>query len=1386
MPGSTTASRASGRTRKRSQKATPTDSLDSADHQAAPAPASATDAPPTTTTTTASSARKPRATAKRAGARAAKNGGGGGNLTDASSAKASSVDLAGFDDALSRDVKPSLTTTTGGGSHYEGSEGPVDVNAPGYLAPDYTLNPAGPASSADIDFKCPKCDKTYRGKHARSIWRRHLQDKHGIPLAAQPRRTRWDNDANRPKSEEEKRTRTLESKRRWARKNRAEKGSVTGSARKTRDDTRPPTPSVAGSVGTPASDRDDFDDDDDDNVQDHHHHHGGGGGGFVTAANLLPLPPPPNGGFVDDEEGDSSFDAGSVGGWSAEGPPGLARGGSAPLGYPPSLPLPTRHHAQQQQQHPYASASNPFYPQPPNLYGYHPVGRRTPTKPSGSGPPPTSDPYLAAIAAAATSSRAGALPPLPGTGGGGGGGGGGGEVRRSSRRSAASSTNRRRASMAAAAADEDDDGLEDPNDGEDDLPRLPQLSYHPAPPHQHHPSNPYSQPFHSLAQDQPHGPPYHHHHQQQQYYLQHDAAAGLGSGSTRPLSPMLLSAAAVSSSSTAGGSASAAGLSGGYGYPPSSALATRPHSNPRSPVFPSPYDMPRASAVPVSPGAPAPVAMPYYARRQSPARVITTSGIAAGIPAPSLGSNAHAAAVREQGGLESPVKLRRTGVKGKEAIHRSTTASTTNDTAAVVNGQGGAAGTAPGGGGGGAGLGPHREDAAGILLALKAGPSSPMTAAAHVQSPVSSVRGSAGPAATSSAAPLGRGRRIPRGAAAIASRRKGKGVPGRDGGAEDDRGDHHEHDDDEEEEQDDEDEDHGHAVPSLMFRPNGPLSPWRAAMHGSTSTAASSSMQHHRLATTMTPTAAGVGAGAGAGAAQTISPRKRGRSTSPAPPPTPMLASTSSGEGGSTAAAHALLATAKKAHHQYAHAAGGPGSASASGSGPSWRTEASLVATPTPGNLMRMIESSPVVRFGHGNGGGGSAHLGHDPDDDDEEDDDHDHDDDDAATAAGDLLTSEGDMMRPVTEAEEIDTGGGRERLRPGHDSFSSSSGGGRRARNRASLESHRRHGAGGGSSSSGTGGAGAGSSSAARPLHHHHPAGLTSELGEFDIQPSSSSSGGGGGGGRSGSGGGRSHLSQQQQHHHHDPLRELDATMMHDPSSTSSSSVGVGAGASQAHLVTPAPAGTATMRRTVSANGPPPPRQVPVHPHDPFLAAGLLTESILPLSGAALSSLARGTAEPQSFVFSSPRHPVFSEKLGLTATPGPGVLYTRAGGGETPARGGRATNNGTDDASEAGGRIRELSGSNTSGDDDAAAKALKTPVMGRVFAPSLEGDGRRGPPAHHPTSSVGMPASDIDSMGGEDESETTGTAGTGRESQSPGKATVDDDYEDDDGYSEA
>ncbi|KAK4052531.1 hypothetical protein OIO90_004298 [Microbotryomycetes sp. JL221] len=97
-----------------------------------------------------------------------------------------------------------------------------DGSLPLFLAPDYTDNPAGPASSESTSFRCAHCDKVYQGKHARSIWRRHLQDKHGIPLSQQPRRTRWDNDAGK-KTEEERHTRLLDSKRQWARKSRAAK-----------------------------------------------------------------------------------------------------------------------------------------------------------------------------------------------------------------------------------------------------------------------------------------------------------------------------------------------------------------------------------------------------------------------------------------------------------------------------------------------------------------------------------------------------------------------------------------------------------------------------------------------------------------------------------------------------------------------------------------------------------------------------------------------------------------------------------------------------------------------------------------------------------------------------------------------------------------------------------------------------------------------------------------------------------------------------------------------------------------------------------------------------------------------------------------------------------
>jgi hypothetical protein len=52
-----------------------------------------------------------------------------------------------------------------------------------------TLDP----ETGEAIYPCPFCNKNYGGKHARSIWRRHLSNKHGIPLNLQPRRTRWDN-----------------------------------------------------------------------------------------------------------------------------------------------------------------------------------------------------------------------------------------------------------------------------------------------------------------------------------------------------------------------------------------------------------------------------------------------------------------------------------------------------------------------------------------------------------------------------------------------------------------------------------------------------------------------------------------------------------------------------------------------------------------------------------------------------------------------------------------------------------------------------------------------------------------------------------------------------------------------------------------------------------------------------------------------------------------------------------------------------------------------------------------------------------------------------------------------------------------------------------------
>lgn len=100
-------------------------------------------------------------------------------------------------------------------------------------------------------FVCPHCEKRYVGKHARSIWRRHLQDKHAIPLSVQPRRTRWDRDANRPRNAAERRERMLESKRRWARKKREQERRAAAAERAAANGSEPPA-SVASKESTPA------------------------------------------------------------------------------------------------------------------------------------------------------------------------------------------------------------------------------------------------------------------------------------------------------------------------------------------------------------------------------------------------------------------------------------------------------------------------------------------------------------------------------------------------------------------------------------------------------------------------------------------------------------------------------------------------------------------------------------------------------------------------------------------------------------------------------------------------------------------------------------------------------------------------------------------------------------------------------------------------------------------------------------------------------------------------------------------------------------------------------------------------------------------------------
>ncbi|WVQ65989.1 uncharacterized protein L199_004167 [Kwoniella botswanensis] len=69
-------------------------------------------------------------------------------------------------------------------------------------------------------YTCRVCSKTYDGKNARSVARRHLQDKHGVPLSVQKRRSRWDYEPDRPKSRQDAKERSLKSKRDWINKHR--------------------------------------------------------------------------------------------------------------------------------------------------------------------------------------------------------------------------------------------------------------------------------------------------------------------------------------------------------------------------------------------------------------------------------------------------------------------------------------------------------------------------------------------------------------------------------------------------------------------------------------------------------------------------------------------------------------------------------------------------------------------------------------------------------------------------------------------------------------------------------------------------------------------------------------------------------------------------------------------------------------------------------------------------------------------------------------------------------------------------------------------------------------------------------------------------------------
>ena len=87
--------------------------------------------------------------------------------------------------------------------HYQAAGPSLEEMQDGGQAAHYSTvsqieaTPLTDPETGEAIFPCPFCEKSYGGKHGRSIWRRHLSNKHGIPLHVQPRKTRWDNGASR-------------------------------------------------------------------------------------------------------------------------------------------------------------------------------------------------------------------------------------------------------------------------------------------------------------------------------------------------------------------------------------------------------------------------------------------------------------------------------------------------------------------------------------------------------------------------------------------------------------------------------------------------------------------------------------------------------------------------------------------------------------------------------------------------------------------------------------------------------------------------------------------------------------------------------------------------------------------------------------------------------------------------------------------------------------------------------------------------------------------------------------------------------------------------------------------------------------------------------------